>query len=250
METVFAHLKGTATASAKDTNITVLGKGTSVDGIIGGGMAIDDSDAERTNAIAETSGKVTINVVGGTINKAAALGGLATMNDLGDLAAYADGVNDAAGNAAIAAGGIALGGGAKAYVNEAEVNIAGGEVKGDIYGGGIAAYGYADNVDDESRTDGSHVGTSIINLHGSVKEDGSNTTTITGNVYAGGAVSTVDNRTNHQKDPYTSANATVDNATVNLAGADVTGILYGTGTVNAGTENATVSEMIAPSTAR
>ena len=231
VETVFAHLKGTATASAKDTNITVLGKDTSVDGIIGGGMAIDDSDAERTNAIAETSGKVTINVVDGTINKAEALSGLAEMG-LGDLGTYAGGVNDAAGNAAIAAGGIALGGGAKAYVNEAEVNIAGGIVDGDIYGGGIAAYGYANNVDGESRTDGSHVGTSIINLHGSVKEDGSNTTTITGNVYAGGAVSTVDNRTNHQTDRYESANATVDNATVNLAGAQVNGILYGTGTVN------------------
>lgn len=243
VETVFAHLKGTATASAKDTNINV--RGGTVDGIIGGGMAIDDSDAARTNAIAETSGKATINVVGGTINKAAALGGLAAMNDLGDLAAYADGVNKAAGNAAIAAGGIALGGGAKAYVNEAEVNIAGGTVDGDIYGGGIAAYGYANNVDGDSRTDGSHVGTSTINLYGAATtgEDGeTNTTIIDGNVYAGGAVSTVDNRTNHQTDRYESANATVDNATVNLAGAQVNGILYGTGTVNAGTENATVSE--------
>lgn len=234
-EDVFANLKGTATASAVDSNITVFGDNTSVDGIIGGGMAIDDSDAARTNAIAETSGKVTINVVGGTINKAAALGGLAAMNDLGDLAAYADGVNKAAGNAAIAAGGIALGGGAKAYVNEAEVNIAGGTVAGDIYGGGIAAYGYANNVDGDSRTDGSHVGTSTINLYGAATtgEDGeTNTTIIDGNVYAGGAVSTVDNRTNHQTDRYESANATVDNATVNLAGAQVNGILYGTGTVD------------------
>lgn len=242
-ENVFANLKGTATASAVDSNITVFGDNTSVDGIIGGGMAIDDSDAARTNAIAETSGKVTINVVGGTINKAAALSGLADMG-LGDLGTYAGGVNDAAGNAAIAAGGIALGGGAKAYVNEAEVNIAGGEVKGDIYGGGIAAYGYANNVDGESRTDGSHVGTSIINLHGSVKEDGSNTTTITGNVYAGGAVSdaALPKDGEEPDTAYSHATATVDNATVNLAGADVTGILYGTGTVNAGTENATVSE--------
>ena len=229
----FANLKGTATASAVDTNITVLGKDTSVDGIIGGGMAIDDSDAARTNAIAETSGKVTINVVDGTINKAEALSGLAEMG-LGDLGTYAGGVNDAAGNAAIAAGGIALGGGAKAYVNEAEVNIAGGIVDGDIYGGGIAAYGYANNVDGESRTDGSHVGTSIINLHGSVKEDGSNTTIITGNVYAGGAVSdaALPKDGEEPDTAYSHATATVDNATVNLAGAQVNGILYGTGTVD------------------
>lgn len=243
---VFANLKGTATASATDTNINVLGG--SVDGIIGGGMAIDDSDAARTNAIAETSGKVTINVVDGTINKAEALSGLADMG-LGDLGTYAGGVNDAAGNAAIAAGGIALGGGAKAYVNEAEVNIAGGTVDGDIYGGGIAAYGYANNVDGESRTDGSHVGTSIINLHGSVKEDGSNTTTITGNVYAGGAVSANELT---GKNGYTNASATVDNATVNLAGAQVNGILYGTGTVDqkvaASTEGQTAKATVGTST--
>lgn len=252
-ENVFANLKGTATASAVDSNITVFGDNTSVDGIIGGGMAIDDSDAARTNAIAETSGKVTINVVGGTINKAAALGELAEMG-LGDLGTYAGGVNDAAGNAAIAAGGIALGGGAKAYVNEAEVNIAGGKVDGDIYGGGIAAYGYANNVDGESRTDGSHVGTSIINLHGSVKEDGSNTTTITGNVYAGGAVSdaALPKDGEEPDTAYSHATATVDNATVNLAGAQVNGILYGTGTVDqkvaASTEGQTAKATVGTST--
>lgn len=228
-------LLGTATASATNTNINI--RGGSVDGIIGGGMAIDDSDAERTNAIADTSGKVTINVTGGTINKAEALGGLATMS-LGGLGTYAGGVNDAAGNAAIAAGGIALGGGAKAKVHEAEVNIAGdAKVKGDIYGGGIAAYGYETNVDNEARADGSHVDISTINLL--------NGGTVEGNIYAGGAVSDAALPKDGEAEPdakYSHATATVDTATVNLAGADVTGILYGTGTVNAGTENATVSE--------
>lgn len=234
-ETTFAHLKGTATASAKDTNINV--RGGTVDGVIGGGMAIDDSDAAQTNAIAETSGKATINVTDGTVKTVNAFAGL---NDvLGevnptkkpDIGAYVDGVKAAAGNAAIAAGGIALGGGAEAYVNEAEVNIAGGEVKGDIYGGGIAAYGYTET---DGETKGSHVGNATINLLDGGK--------VEGNIYAGGAAATRTSGGVKVYSGYDQAIATVDTATVNLAGADVTGILYGTGTVNAGTENATVSE--------
>lgn len=232
------HLKGVATTTAKSANFNVLSG--SVDGIIGGGLAIDDSQSDTVNAIAKTTDTTSINVAGGKVNKVdayAALEGIFARGDIevseSDMASYVAGVEAAAGNAAIAAGGIALGGGADAYVKDAVVNIAGGEVTGDIYGGGIAAYGTATGeADAKTFVGGSHVGTSIINLHGFVKEDGSNTTTITGNVYAGGAVSADDNRTNHQTDRYESANATVDNATVNLAGAQVNGILYGTGTVD------------------
>lgn len=235
VETVFAHLKGTATASAKDTNINV--RGGTVDGVIGGGMAIDDSDAAQTNAIVETSGKATINVTNGTVKTVNAFAGLNEV--LGevdptkkpDIGAYVDGVKAAAGNAAIAAGGIALGGGAEATVANAEVNIAGGTVSGDVYGGGIAAYGYTET---DGETKGSHVGNTTINLLDGGK--------VEGNIYAGGAAATKTSGGAKVYSGYDQAIATVDTATVNLAGADVTGILYGTGTVNAGTEHATVSE--------
>ena len=208
-------LKGTATAKAADTTINVMDKST-VAGILGGGIAIDDSEAATTNAVAETTGKATINVYGGTVKTV-------DMSDLSSVS-YLDGITNAAGDAAIAAGGVALGGGAAANVAEAEVNINGGTVEGNIYGGGIAAYGWQD-------VGGSHVGTSTINLN-----DG----TVTGDVYAGGAASST--ALDGHPD-YKYATATVDKAVINLAGTDVKGILYGTGKVSGGdTASATVGE--------
>lgn len=208
-------IKGQSLVSAKNTNINVQ-NGT-VAGILGGGIAIDDTQADVTNATAETTGKATINVYGGTVNKV-------DMSDLSSVP-YLDGITNAAGDAAIAAGGVALGGGAAAKVHEAEVNINGGEVNGDIYGGGIAAYGWED-------VGGSHVGTSTINLNGGK---------VDGDVYAGGAASSKDLGDNRG---YTHATATVDKAVINLAGTDVTGILSGTGKVTGGgnTASATVGE--------
>lgn len=209
-------LKGTATAKAADTTINVMDKST-VAGILGGGIAIDDSEAATTNAVAETTGKATINVYGGTVKTV-------DMSDLSSVS-YLDGITNAAGDAAIAAGGVALGGGAAANVAEAEVNINGGTVEGNIYGGGIAAYGWQD-------VGGSHVGTSTINLNGG---------TVNGDVYAGGAASSKD--LTDTNGGYKYATATVDKAVINLAGTDVTGILSGTGKVSDGnTASATVGE--------
>lgn len=214
-------LKGQASATAEDVNFYINGGTT--DGIIGGGMAIDDSAADTVNATATNSGKTTVNVTGGVVNKVDAFAALSSVfgkvdtTTTPDIGAYADGVNAAAGNAAIAAGGIALGGGANAEVANAEVNIIGGTVTGDVYGGGIAAYGYGEN------NGGSTVETSTINLIGGK---------VDGNVYAGGAVAT---KTSTGADVYSSydkATATVGKAVTNLAGAEVTGILYGTGTVD------------------
>lgn len=214
------NLKGQAVVTAKDTNVNVYGG--SVDGIIGGGMAIDDSQASYTNAIAETTGKATVNVSSdAVVNKtnlsgmSAILGGVPT--DGIDIASYADGVQAAAGDAAIAAGGIALGGGAEAYVKEGEVNIAGATVNGNVYGGGIAAYGFSQD------NGGSRVDTTTLNLTGGK---------IDGNVYAGGAVATETSNGVAVYGSYDQAKATVGTATVNLDGTDVTGVLYGKGTVN------------------
>lgn len=222
------NLRGTATVSAVDTNINV--KNGTVKGIIGGGIALDDSQSDWTNAIAKTTGTASINVTGGTVSKLKIEGVTAPGNTTPDVwaednYAYQDGINAAAGNAAIVAGGIALGGGAAADVANAVVNINGGTVNGDIYGGGIAAYGWKQPSED-GMVDGSHVGTSTINLNGG---------TVKGNVYAGGAAATKDSAGNNVYTGYDKATATVDTAVINLAGTKVDGILYGVGTVNAGT---------------
>lgn len=227
-------LKGMATAKAADTTINVMGDKSTVAGILGGGIAIDDSEAATTNAVAETTGKATINVYGGTVNKVDVAGlkvALENLEQTEDAAEYIGGITNAAGDAAIAAGGVALGGGAAANVAEAEVNINGGTVEGNIYGGGIAAYGY--NGADAKPVGGSHVDSSTINLNGG---------TVEGDVYAGGAASSTPKDGANGGD-YVYATATVDKAVINLAGTDVKGILSGTGKVSGGdTASATVGE--------
>lgn len=216
-------LEGMATAAAKDTNINVQ-DGSTVAGILGGGIAIDDSEAATTNAVAKTDGTATINVNGGTVTTVdvSGLQGALTMLGQNDAAGYIGGITAAAEDAAIAAGGVALGVGAAANVTNAVVNINGGEVKGDIYGGGIAAYGWnPDTAANDGTKDGSYVGTSTINLNGGK---------VDGNVYAGGAASAQEMSETHPDYKY--ATATVDTSTINLAGTEVTGILSGTGKVS------------------
>lgn len=235
------NLRGMATAAAKDTNINVQ-DGSTVAGILGGGIAIDDSQADWTNAKAETTGTATINVNGGTVTKVDVSGLQGALKALdqqlnnpnndpnykpNDVIEYIGGITNAAEGAAIAAGGVALSDGAVADVANAVVNINGGTVDGNIYGGGIAAYGYSVTEEGENGQQvtkpvgGSHVGTSTINLNGG---------TVTGNVYAGGAASSTDKTDGNGQ--YTHATATVDTAVINLAGTTVDGILYGTGTVD------------------
>lgn len=216
------NLQGTAGVYAGDTNINVQ-SGT-VSGIIGGGAAIDNTQSDVSNAVVKTTGTASINVNGGEVNKLSfnnimgtTTGGTVDLYPIyirSTLSnAYKEGIEAAAGEAAIAAGGLALSGGAVADVANAVVNINGGEVNGDIYGGGIAAYGW-------NGVGGSHVGNSTINLNGGK---------VVGDVYAGGAASSRDLKENGG---YIHATAKVDNAVINLAGTEVTGILYGVGTVD------------------
>lgn len=225
-------LQGTASASAGDTNINM--QSGRVKGIIGGGVALDDSQADRINAAAKTTGTASINVAGGTVSKLQieniGRAGSSEQQDPWKNNHYQDGINAAAGNAAIAAGGIALGGGAEAYVAKAVVNISGGTVEGDVYGGGIAAYG-ARGTSIELRSDpdkynyngGSYVEDSVMNLTGG---------TIKGNVYAGGAAAEKDSAGSPVYGGYDEAEAAVGTSTINLAGAAVTGILSGQGTLD------------------
>lgn len=224
------NLAGKATVEAQNSTINVGTKFTNaanadktptVDGILGGGIAIDDSQSNTVNASVKTSGKATVNVLDGAqVNtlQMQAMDGLVGKPSTGspDMGSYLAGVKDAASNVAIAGGGAALGGGAESYVEEAEINVVGGEVNGDIIGGGVAVYG--ETGKDGAYNGGSTVNNATINLTGG---------TVKGDVYAGGAASQHDYNT---VDPqYTDAQSTVNHAVVNWAGSEVEGVLDGTG---------------------
>lgn len=209
------ELSGKANVSAVNTNINIAGM---ADGVVGGGVAIDDSQADITNASVNTSGKATINVFDGAeVNKLnfdplVKLAGGAPADDI-DMGSYVAALKDAAENVAIAGGGVAIGGGAESTVHEAEINIYGGNVKNDIIGGGVAVYGYTE-TDEEAK--GAHVDNATINLYGG---------TVEGNVYAGGSASSITTGGSG----YDKATATVDKAVINLAGTVVKGTISGQG---------------------
>lgn len=211
----------TINVGTKFTNAANADKTPTVDGILGGGIAIDDSQSDTVNASVKTNGKATINVLNGAeVNtmQLQAMDGLVGKPSTGspDMGSYLAGVKDAASNVAIAGGGAALGGGAESYVKEAEINIAGGTVNGDIIGGGIAAYG--ETGKNGAANGGSVVDNATINLTGG---------TVKGDVYAGGVASQYDYDTTDPQ--YTDAQSTVNHAVVNWAGSDVEGVLDGTG---------------------
>lgn len=217
------HLAGTATVTAKNTAINLAGK---ADGVIGGGIAIDDSQADKTNAIVKTEGTSTITVKDGAevsklnFDPLESLAGKAPESGI-DMGSYVAAVKDAAENIAIAGGGVAIGGGAESLVKESVINVAGGTVKGDIVAGGVAVYGFGTNG-------GSTVEKSTINL---------NAGKVDGNVYAGGSVSAI---TTGSTD-YDQAKATVGESTINLNGAEVTGFISGLGVSGKDNDKATTS---------
>lgn len=205
------HLAGTATVTAQNTAINLAGK---ADGVIGGGFAIDDSQADKTNAIVKTEGTSTITVYDGAEVSKLNFGPLESLAgkapDSGiDMGSYVAAAKDAAENIAIAGGGVAIGGGAESFVKESVINVKGGTVNGDIVAGGVAVYGFGTNG-------GSTVEKSTINL---------NAGKVDGNVYAGGSVSDITKGSTG----YDKAKATVGESTINLNGTEVTGFISGLG---------------------
>lgn len=219
------HLAGTATVTAKNTAINLAGK---ADGVIGGGIAIDDSQADTTNAIVKTEGTSTITVYDGAeisklnFDPLVSLAGNAPENGI-DMGSYVAAVKDAAQNIAIAGGGVAIGGGAESTVKESVINVAGGTVTGDIVAGGVAVYGYGDKG-------GSTVEKSTINL---------NAGKVDGNVFAGGSASKITTGSAG----YDQAKATVGESTINLNGAEVTGFISGLGVSGGDNDKATNSTL-------
>lgn len=160
-----ANVEGTA---------TLIVQNGSVDGLYGGGMAIDDTNSDAVNAVANTK-DVVIAVTGGEVNRAnmgvilnTAHGntpnsGLPPSNgsyahESADLAKTAD--------AAILGAGVATGAGASVATETVKINLTGGTVNGSVFGGGAATIGGSSKVTQ-----------AVITVDGSA---------VSGNVYGGG----------------------------------------------------------------
>lgn len=225
--------RGSASATTQGVNMEVGGK---VDGLVGGGVAIDDVQAGAINASATNNGTTSINVYDGaeinTVNFGVLgnfLGKLNTSeNDKMEIADQLQAATEAAGPVAIAGGGVAIGGDALAHVENAVINLYGGTVgtaadeeheakDGDIIAGGVAVYGtsYPLSVGAPQTESGSIVDKSTVNLYGG---------TVNGSVYAGGAVANGEAPTEYQDSV-----SYVKDSKINLAGTSVTGEISGAG---------------------
>lgn len=218
-----ANVDGTATLTVQNG---------SVDGLYGGGMAIDDTNSDAVNAVANTK-DVVIAVTGGEVNRAnmgvilnTAHGnkpnsGLPPSNgsyahESADLAKTAD--------AAILGAGVATGAGASVATETVQINLTGGTVNGSVFGGGAATIGGSSKVTQ-----------AVITVDGSA---------VSGSVYGGGLAGSTNNSGYTGSEAYSRAASSVETATVNLVSGSVTGDVYAGGYLYKGSDDAqsTVTE--------
>ena len=218
-----ANVDGTATLTVQNG---------SVDGLYGGGMAIDDTNSEAVNAVANTK-DVVIAVTGGEVNRAnmdvilnTAHGntpnsGLPPSNgsyahESADLAKTAD--------AAILGAGVATGAGASVATETVKINLTGGTVNGSVFGGGAATIGGSSKVTQ-----------AVITVDGSA---------VSGSVYGGGLAGSTNNGGYTGSEAYSRAASSVETAIVNLVSGSVTGDVYAGGYLYKGSDDAqsTVTE--------
>lgn len=216
---------------ANNTNIKVLG---AVDGVIGGGLTIANGYYHGyKSVVADTQGTSTINIYdGSTIDKFSygslnnALNALKEfeiggqhITQLGDLIGeklnyYVTDLGEAAGDAAIIGGAVAVGQGGYGHVHESVINVMGGKVNGDIIAGGISS------VTNEDTSSGVVVDESTINLVAG---------TVVGDIYAGGVKNSgAYDVTDVYKDKE-AAESSVKKSVINLGDTDVKGVISGKG---------------------
>lgn len=216
---------------ANNTNIKVLG---AVDGVIGGGLTIANGYYHGyKSVVADTQGTSTINIYdGSTIDKFSydslnnALNALKYfeiggqhITQLGDLIGeklnyYVTDLGEAAGDAAIIGGAVAVGQGGYGHVHESVINVMGGKVNGDIIAGGISS------VTNEDTSSGVVVDESTINLVAG---------TVVGDIYAGGVKNSgAYDVTDVYKDKE-AAESSVKKSVINLGDTDVKGVISGKG---------------------
>ena len=217
--------KGYESYSKAEANVDeaqLLVEGGSVDGLYGGGIAVDDTNSNTPNAFANT-GKVKIEVTGGEVT-------FANMDPLIEIShsGSVDGapskrtyINETAklfkaNQVAILGAGIASGGGAQANTTDSMINLSGGTVDGNVFGGGAATLGGNANVTN-----------SVIAVSGA---------NVTGNIYAAGLAGS---ELNDKFDPdYMKSSANVDSSVIELSDGKFVGNIYaGQGvTLGTGTE--------------
>lgn len=217
----FAYATGSNGIESTVESVSTVKSGTidmssgTADGLFGGGLAIDDTAAARTNATAETT-TVSITVSGGTVNVA----NVATLLDIGEPGAdsgnpssrsyvYETADLAQAAGVAITGGGIATGGGASAYTEQATINLKDGTIDGNVLGGGLATLGGKTAVENVE-----------ITVAGAE---------VKGDIYAGGAAGSKQNQLFDAS--YRSPSSTVGKAEVRLDSGTVTGDLYAGGFV-------------------
>ena len=196
----------------------------SVDGLFGGGIAVDDTNLSETNASSNTD-TIVIDVNGGEVHHAylQPLTSLAQNNTVNTSPNYKDYVYETTtlvdeNKVAILGAGIASGGGAEAITKNSTITLSGGKVDGNVFGGGVATLGGKTKVEENS----------TINVNGAV---------VTGDIYAGGLAGSINN---DRFTSYANASSEVGTSTINLLAGEVNGDIYaGTG-VSVG-ENAKVS---------
>ena len=222
-----------ATANNGETSLTkananvgtaaLLVKGGSVDGLYGGGIAVDDTASSENNATSDTT-TVYIEVSDGEV-KAANMDPLIKISQGGSTETKPGKrtyINETAklfkkNDVAILGAGIASGGGAQANTETSTINLSGGTVTGNVFGGGAATLG--------GQTD---VGTSTITLAGSK---------VNGNIYAGGLAGSEHNG-NFVGTDYEKSISSVGTSNIILEGGELNGDIYaGSGIVEGtGTE--------------
>ena len=202
-----SHVK----ASALVDKAIVTVKGGTVDGLFGGGIAVDDTGSKITNA-STVSNNIIINMNGGTINVANVdpITGIAhgVENGAPSLGSYvyqtAKLMSDEMGNVAILGGGMATGGQALAQADKVNILLDGGEVKGNIFAGGAATLGAKAEVKQ-----------SLVQVNG---------TKITGDIYGGGLSGSINNET--FDDDYKTPSSTVKATTIALLKGELIGNAY------------------------
>ncbi len=205
------HAGDNSTVKAKSSVVNVgvkVAKGT-VDGLFGGGIAIDATGVGINNATASTTG-VELTVSGGEVNVANLdpITGLIVglKEDKPSRGSYvfqtAKLVETA--DAAIVGGGLATGNGALANVKNVKIELNGGKVNGNVVAGGAATLGAS-----------SKVTTAEIDIDGAE---------VTGDIYGGGLAGSPDN--NKFNDHYNAPTSHVETTNINLSSGTLNGDVY------------------------
>ena len=201
--------KSTVNADATVGEVGVqVTKGT-VDGLFGGGIAIDAAGVGINNATASTTG-VKLTVSGGEVNVAnldpitGLIVGLKQDKPSRGSYVFVTAKLVEASDAAIVGGGLATGNGALADVNLVKIELNGGKVNGNVVAGGAATLGAS-----------SKVTTAEIDI-----DDAE----VTGDVYGGGLAGSSDN--NKFNDHYNAPTSHVETTNIKLTSGTLNGDVY------------------------